>query len=206
MKRSVLLLILAVLQAAACRGQAVRVPHILEVEELDGGTVVTKLSNRIQVNEGSSLHRKWFVLNDSTCPMRLLGAGITTVYKAGSDYSIGEYQYQAEGSVRPSVPVQAYEIRFVLLDVFGSHMRTLSLSRISDVRESDLLGPQGHWRAWENDVSELLTVVAYVANVRLTDGSVWTFDPRAVLAQLEKIKAKVTEQQLAPESTKKGEK
>ena len=176
----------------------------LELVELDGGGVVTNLGYGIKVNKGSSLHRIWFVLNDPAALARLRGAGIKTIYVSGSRYSSGEYHYAPVGEIEFSRSLAAIEVRFVLFDVWASHMTTLSALSVKDIASGSKmkLAELGKWRAWESDVHELLTVVAFVAHARSTDGAVRTYDAEALTRQLEKIKLTLTENQLSPDEKK----
>ena len=54
-----------------------------------GGSVTTYLSSDIAVNKNSSLRRQWVVVNDTSCPIELIGAD--TYYKMDSSYSLGGY-------------------------------------------------------------------------------------------------------------------
>mgnify|MGYP001566104295 CR=1 FL=1 len=47
----------------------------LEIGLLDGSSVTTYLSSDIAVNKNSSLRRQWVVVNDTSCPIELIGAG-----------------------------------------------------------------------------------------------------------------------------------
>lgn len=173
----------------------------LIVQEMDGGSVITDLGYNIQVNKGSTLRRSWFVVNDPASPLRLQGAGIRPIYKSGGSYSSGEYNYVAVGFAQPQEDIRAFEIRFLLFDVWGQHMQTLSSTEVTDLAAGSSvdLSKAGQWRAWsENDVSELLTVVAYVSAAR-TRAGIWRADPKALLREVEKIKVRLTEQQLEPE-------
>ena len=71
------------------------------------------------------------------------------------------------------------------------------------VGETIQLGQKGSWRASENEVEELFTVVSFVAQVRTADGKVWRYDERAVTEQLQKIKLKLGSGGLEPEKIKK---
>lgn len=171
----------------------------LLVTELNGGTVVTDLGYGIQVNKGSSLQRRWFTVNDPSCPMQLSGTGIATTYHSST--VSGEYQYQSVGTATIAEAITAFEVRFLLFDVWGEHMRTLSDTDVADhVGEVPLKGSS--WHAWENEVTEVQTVVSFVARVKKQDGTVWDYDPASFLQQLEKIKVKLTEKELSPEKEK----
>jgi hypothetical protein len=58
------------------------------------------------------------------------------------------------------------------------------------------------WTAWHTGVSEILTVVSFVARVRRPDGTVWEYDASSLLQQVEKIKVTLTEKELIPEREK----
>ena len=60
----------------------------------------------------------------------------------------------------------------------------------------------GSWRTWENEVSEIFTVVTFVARVRKPDGAVWEYDTQSLLQRVEKIKVTLTEKELTPEREK----
>ena len=164
----------------------------------DGGSVVTDLGYNIKVNKGSSLHRSWVVLNDSGCPLQITGAGIRT------EYGDRNYNFKPVGSAKPTVAITAFDLRFLLYDAFGEHMRTLSGTEIADVAagSSYSLSEIGSWRAWENDVSQLLTVVAFVAQVRSSEGSIWRYNEKRLGEQLRKIQLRVTSGVLDPTKDK----
>ncbi len=179
-------------------------PHaarrVLQVEALDGGSVVTDLGYGIQVNKGSSLQRRWFVINDPSCPVQLSGAGISTVYESSSVG--GHYEYKATGAAIAGEPITAFDVRYLLFDIWGEHTRTLSDTEVSDLKAKVALKDTGTWSTWENEVSEVFTVVSFVARVRRPDGTLWQYDPSSLLDQVEKIKVTLTEKELAPEREK----
>jgi hypothetical protein len=160
----------------------------------DGGSVVTDLGYNIKVNKGSTLRRLWVVLNDGSCPVQLDGAGINTAYAER------EYRYSPTGRAKTSVAISALEVRYLLYDVFGRHMKTLSGTQVTDfaARSEVALSEMGTWRAWENEVSELLTIVAFVAQVRTGDGKIWRYNDKAVGAELDRIQLQVTTGVLEP--------
>jgi hypothetical protein len=181
LKLYVIALVLSVSPVAQIRAQGIQATN------LDGGTVVTELGFNIKVNEKSALRRTWTVLNDPSCPIQLSDAGIKTLYR-------DHYIFNATGSAKTSKPVQAFEIRYLLYDVFGEHLRTLSSTEVTDLPAdfSFQLGKSGTWRAWETDVSQLLTVVAFVAQFRGEDGKIWRYNQKAIGDELGRIQLKVT--------------
>jgi hypothetical protein len=202
--RHVLCIFVLVLVTISASPQATksRPTRTFNVEEVDGGSVVTNLGYGIAVNKGSSLHRRWFVLNDPTAPLSMIGTGVTTKYTSGR--VSGDYSYEPTGSVTSKVPVTAFEVRFLLFDIWGKHMKTLSSTDVTDLQPGTPfnLETSGSWRTWESDVSELQTVVAFVAHVRLADGTVWAYDSASLVREIQEIKLKLTESELAPEKRK----
>jgi hypothetical protein len=178
----------------------------LSVREYDGGTVTTDLGYNIKVNENSSLRRRWFVLNDPRSPLQIGEAGVRAVYRSGSGYASGEYKFEPYGTLRADKELYAFEIRFVLFDMWGGWMQSLSGTEVRDAQAgvTIALSSMGKWRAWENDVSQMYTVVAFVAHARLGDGTVWINDEAQVLAEIQKIKLRVTEKELTPERVRPG--
>lgn len=126
-----------------------------EATSLDGGSIVTELGYGIAINRGSDLNRTWYVLNTEGSPLRLTNAGIDTRYDDRS------YEYFPTGQVTTSTDVSAFEVRFLLFDVFGEHMQSLSGTEIRSLEADETLDLSeiGVWRAWENGVSEFLTSV-----------------------------------------------
>lgn len=166
----------------------------LEVVRADGGSVTTSLGYGIAVNEESSLHREWFVANDPTCPLQLDGAGVRTVY------ADRDYEFQAAGRVIAREATAAFEVRFMLFDVWGEHMKTLSGTELRDLAVGAALplSEIGSWNAWETEVAEFLTSVAFIAHVRTADGRAWGADRAGVLREVEAVKLSLTQEELEP--------
>ncbi len=165
----------------------------LDVSSLDGGTVSTTLGYGITVNKGSSLHRQWFVINDPSWPISLAAAGINTTYSK-------EFSFAPTGNITAKEAISAFEVRFMIFDVWGNHMKTLSGTELRDIAAGSpfQLASTGSWRAWENDVSHYLTSVGFVAHVRTSAGKAWSADTKAVFHEVEAVKLKLTQEQLEP--------
>jgi hypothetical protein len=155
----------------------------IQVTNLDGGSVVTELSSDNKVNPTSSLHRTWFAMNDPSCPIQISGAGIQIKYE------FDHYQASATGTYTTAKEIRAYEMRYILFDTFGNYITTLSDIEVGDVSSGSTNSFRGRWDA-EGFVSDLLTVVTFVAQVRTDDGSVWQYDSKGIGSELEKIKLK----------------
>lgn len=149
----------------------------------DGGTVVTTLSYGIKVNAKSTLKRDWIILNDKSCPLELFNdVGINTSYRDPG------YRFVPIGKINPLEPIVAFEIHFVLYDVFGVHIKTLSMSEIQDINTPlDLKAIGSTWYASENQIGEYLFCVAYVANVRTSSGKIWRYKPQSIQEELSKL-------------------
>ena len=132
------LLLLIILLASPALAQPI------DVKTTDGGSVATELGYGIKINKNSTLRRSWVVLNDPSCPIQLFNAGINT------QYSDSNYNYVPTGSVKTSKAITALEIRYLLYDVFGNHMKTLSITEVADVaaKAEVQLKDIGSWRAW----------------------------------------------------------
>jgi len=63
-----------------CFGQTSRQ---LTTETSDGGTALTKYGYG-DINKDSALHRSWHTINDATCPLQFVKAGIKTEQRLGT--------------------------------------------------------------------------------------------------------------------------
>ena len=143
----------------------------------DGGTVVTPKGYNFateDINEGSSLRRSWVTLNDTECPLEIVE--VTFPVKGRS----GDFFIRAAGHMRPREPISAFEIRILLFDVFGNHLRSLTATMVKDYDAGDEVPLTGRWTMGWTDVEELLTAVVYVANVRTQEGVVWQYSEEAI--------------------------
>src|ERR1017187_1670970 len=69
-----------------------RSPRPFQTETSDGGSVLTSYGVRDgaeDVNKNSTLHRAWHTINDETCPIQLLKAGVRTEKRIGSEKGPG---------------------------------------------------------------------------------------------------------------------
>ncbi len=177
-----------------CAAPAARAQSKLKVSRVDGGSVITNLGYGIAVNKNSSLRRQWFVINDPTCPLTLTGAGINTAY------SDRQYSFKPAGTITARKAVAAFEVRFMLFDIWGNHMKTLSGTELWDLKAGArlALSEVGSWRAWETDVAKYLTAVGFIAHARTADGRPWAADTKALLREVDAVKLKLTQEQLEP--------
>jgi len=154
----------------------------------------------IAVNKNSTLARRWFTLNDSSCPVLLEGTGVKSVYKP-ERYS-GSYSFVPAGIARSKKTIRAVDIVFVVFDVWGDRMRNLGLSQVMDIVEGGIIPFEGGWYANENDVSEFYTSAAFVSRVMLSDGTIWRADRKAIASKLSEVQIRVSETGLEREPPK----
>jgi hypothetical protein len=171
----------------------------LVVTTLDGGSVTTDLGYGIKTNKNSTLHRTWVILNDPACPVQISEAGLSI------SYGDRQFNFLQVGTLTASEPVSAFEVRYVLYDVFGEHLKTLSATAVTDVAANSPrpLRDGGSWRAWDNEVTDLMTVVAFVAQVRTQSGKIWRYQDKALSQELGKIKLQASAGVLDPTKKEK---
>jgi hypothetical protein len=164
----------------------------LKVDMTDGGSVVTALGYGIEVNKGSSLKRTLVVINDASSPLSLTDTGVAPKYQDRG------YSFLPTGYMTPKEPVAAVEIRFVLFDMFGTPMTTLSAIRVKDFgAEKTPLG-EASWYASESNVRGLLTVASFVAHVRTASGKIWRYNEKRIGEELAKLNLRVSAGALEP--------
>ena len=168
----------------------------LEVSEIDGGSASTS-EYGVVLNKDTSLHRKWYVLNDRTCPLQLTGAGVTPAVATA---------FVLKGEATTSAEISAINVVAVLFDLWGDHSRNLRLLKVKDLSPNTtfpLSDSETKWPADENTVKEYLTSVTYVRRVRLADGKVWLADMPAILRQITEAHLKVSKEELEEKTTPK---
>ncbi len=162
----------------------------------DGGSVEVKSEYTTFANRGSSLRRTWVTVNDSNSPVKLAKAGIN------ADYS-DNFRFTPSGLANMRKDVVAFEVRFLLYDMFGNHMKTLSSTEVEDAESGNLFNlGSGEWRAWRNDATEFLLSVAYVAQVRTGDGKIWRYNAKGIARELAKVEIKIDAGLLEPTKEK----
>jgi hypothetical protein len=168
----------------------------LEVSEIDGGSASTS-EYGVVLNKDTSLHRKWYVLNDRTCPLQLSGAGVTPAVATA---------FILKGDATTSAEISAIDVVAVLFDLWGDRSRNLRLLKVKDLSSNatfPLSDSEMKWPADENTVKEYLTSVTYVRRVRLADGKVWLADMAAVLRQITDAHLKVSKEELEVSAAQK---
>ena len=175
------------------------------VTKVPGGSVKTDLGYDIVLNKESSLTREWITVHDNKIPADISGtAGVKTIYEAGRNYSSGNYRYTSEFTITPTEALAAIEVRFLTFDIWGDHVRNLSITKIMDIPAGEAKQIGGKWNVYsENEVSEFYASIAYIAQVRTASGQVLKADPKIVLEEARKFTKKFAEGDLEPVPEKK---
>jgi hypothetical protein len=168
----------------------------LEVSEIDGGSASTSEYGTV-LNKDTSLHRKWYILNDRSSPLQLSGAGVTVA---------GANTFVLKGDATTSAEISAIDVVAVLFDLWGDRSMNLRMLKVKDLSSNttfSLSDSETKWAAAENTVKEYLTSVTYVQRVRLADGKVWLADMSAILRQITDLHLKVSKEDLEGRATPK---
>jgi hypothetical protein len=170
------------------------------VRRSSGGSIQTKLSAKIILNEGSSLQREWVTVSDPAMPARLVGVtGIRTHYDTPSDYRAGGYCYKSDYTFTTDIDLRAVHVRFLTFDVWGEHVRTLAATEIRDFAPNSSNNLAAEWAIYyENETSDFCASVAYLARVRTSDGKVVTADTTLVIEEARRFSELVKEADLEP--------
>jgi hypothetical protein len=163
----------------------------LEVNQYDGGNVALRTMNGF-LNQDSSLKRTWYVIDNTNSPVRLDRAGIVPHLDEKE-----KIQYFVPiGTVFPRQAISALEVRYVLFNVWGERLRTLSLTRLADSSTHVDLRSGNDWPTLELEATQLVNVVTFVARVRMADGQVWAFNPEPMADRIESLGFSVSTQDL----------
>lgn len=162
----------------------------LTVSRGTGASVKVDLAMGIALNKASSLTREWVIINDPALPLQIEAGSAVPSYS--QDRTRGSYRYRAEYTVKASDAVTAYEVRFLVLDVFGERQRLLSASELTDIAAESSHNHVGVWNLFsEADASTAFYSVGYVAAVRTASGQVYRARLPAVLAEIQKISSAI---------------
>lgn len=139
-----------------------------EIERASDGPFSFSISG-VKINEGSTLTRESILFNDPSSPVEIKSHSMEIIYKDRGFRFSGNTELDVKRSI------VAIQVRTILYDVFGQHMKNLANTAPKDFT-AGTSKIDAEWRAFENDVSEMLTTVTYVARARLSDGTQWVFD------------------------------
>ena len=165
-----------------------------------GGSIQTVLSRTIRLNEESSLKREFITIIHNTLPACLNDCiGITTVYESETDYTSAGFMYATQFAVSAREDLHAFETRFLLFNIWGRHVQTLTATEIADVPASSLRECVCKWELYsENEATEHYASIAYLATVRTAAGRVIDAEIEPVLAEAKRLFSKFTDADLEP--------
>ncbi len=165
-----------------------------QVHQEDGGSVVVKTVGGY-LNQESSLKRTWYVIDDPAAPAGLDRAGVFPHFdeKEKTQYLV------PVGTVSPKEAISAVEVRYVLFDVWGDHLRTIAVTRLIDSSTHVELRQSHEWLALDSEVAQLVSAVAFVARVRTADGDVWSYDANRLAARINGLGLNVGVADLLPD-------
>jgi hypothetical protein len=144
----------------------------IQIIKNDGGKILG--AEEPKNNIKSSLRLEWYVLNDPTCPVQLIGAGVREYEQMGS-YPV-TYHYQANIQMQVLQPVTAYQVKFHLYNVFGQFLDELVVYEVQDLEAKEIYQQEEFFaRTAEKNLGALLKVIAYLTYIRKSDGSLWTY-------------------------------
>ena len=168
-----------------------------------------KKTNRPFASETSSLQMEWIVVDDPRLPVRLSGeCGVMPSIDGGRMLALGGGEYfHYTGTLVFEVTlcaVQAFEVRLMLFNVWGSHVVTLSASEVRDLQVGSSHKDNYSWQLWSvNEGNEHHASIAYVARVRTAEGQVLNADTDFVLREAQRFSEKCTVEDLEPKPVKK---
>ena len=171
----------------------------------NGGSIQTVLGHGIRLNKESSLEREFITVIDPKLPAGLTACcGVRTVYEREADYTAAQYLYRAAYSLRTLQDIAAFEVRFLLFNIWGRHVQTLSATEIADVPANGIRECDSKWLLFdENEACEHYASIAYTAVVRTSTGQVFESDSSPVLDEAQKFSSKFSNSDLEPTPRKR---
>jgi hypothetical protein len=156
----------------------------IQISKNDGGKIHG--AEETKNNSKSSLHLEWYVLNDPTCPIQLIGAGIREYEQTGSYPAT--YHYQANLQMQVLEPVTAYQVKFHLYNVFGQFLDELIVYKVQDLEAKEIWQQEEFFaRSATKSQGELLKVIAYITLIRKLDGTMWSYNKIPVAKIVEEL-------------------
>ena len=191
----------------------------VKIRRCNGGSIRIGLGGGYIVNEHSSICREWITVVDPTIGAELTpcdgfvqrqqrdsekqSIGLITSYNPRSDYEIGGYYYKSRFEFLPYIDLSAYQVKFLTFNIWGEHVATLVATEISDIVAGKKCKHEPQWVLHsENEASEFLASIAFIARVRTLNGRVLTADTRPVMEEARRFAAKFEEHDFEPTTRK----
>jgi len=152
-----------------------------EVIIKDGDPVKIMINEYVTINRYSSMLRKHIIVNDSNSPLRITDGGVI-LRSAGNDLLLSPF-----GHIQTVNGVTAYQINYILFDVFGKKFRSLEVITVQDAKENvkkSISLDSLSWKSNQNEAEKYSISLAYVAKVRRADGVVWEANEESLRIEL----------------------
>lgn len=157
----------------------------------------------------SSLKMRWLVIDDPRMPLKfewvcgvIPSVDAERMIDAGGGFFLC---YKAEIAVMPTSDLlAAYEVRFMLFDLWGEHSATLSATMVRDCQSGRLQKEQSRWPLWsESEGWKHFASIGYVARAITIGGQLFSADNAFILREAKRFSETITEADLEPKSPKK---
>lgn len=154
-------------------------------------------------NAGSSIRRRWITVSDTSLPVEFVGiTGVTVSYHEGGSFSDGNLTYEATFTVTPSDSIAAFEVHYILFDVWGDYLRTVGGNTIRDLGPSDSTEYSTSWRVYDSDKArQLYASIGYISRVRTKNGQIVEAATDPVVEQARRFVSTFEPHQLNPEAS-----
>lgn len=172
----------------------------LTITKGNGASMKVELGYGIALNKESSLSREWYIVNDPRLPLQLESGSAAPKYV--SERGRGDYRYDASYTVAAgNQGVRAFEVRFLVLDVFGERQRLLSASVVTDLPAEGRSTQNAQWNLFsEAAASTAYYSIAYIASVRTESGQIYRATTSDVLREIQKISGQISASDIVPEN------
>jgi len=170
----------------------------LTMERFTGAPMKISLDYGIELNKGSSLNREGFVIRDTSAPITLIGEPTPKVeFLRAKSSSTSDYFYTIYCTVNATEPIVAYQLRSIVINIFGKAIKTLEATMVRDV--SDRHQDDLKWKIWsENEASEAFAFITYISKARTVSGKVYEIDQKTILELAARVGSKLTDSDLEP--------
>lgn len=159
------------------------------------------LSSDTHINKRSSLRVEWRTVTDEVLPMNFTQACGLEIHNVASNYPL-QLLYKANTNLVCTIErVTAVEVRYLTFNIWGEHVTTLNAVEILDLNVGQRVGFQHKWHLFsENEADSFCASLAFVARVRLADGSLRRADTNFVLREAQRLSETLSVEDLEPES------
>jgi hypothetical protein len=160
-------------------------------------------------DDTTSLMMEWIVIDDPRLPVQFSEeCGVIPSIDSHELFEgrgEGFFCYQGEIAVRVrDENITAYEMRFLLFDVWGSHVQTLSAVEVRDLMPFQCHRDEYRWTmSNEAEGREHHASIGYIARVRTQRGLVLNAETAFVLREAQRFAERFTEANLEPKAPRR---